>query len=227
MSLVEKETARLADQLKEYIAVQGFHHNDRLPPERDLATQFTVTRSDLRKALSILEADGLIWRHVGRGTFIGARPVLNLADVAYLGELASPSQVLTARIAVEPELARLAAMYGARADFEAIRHWTQRCRTAPDWRSYEAADNNLHHAIAKATHNKLLLYLFDTLNTVRRSTVWGQRRTTVRPPPDHFSMDQHDAIHAAIVARDGAEAAALMRVHLMAVRDRVLPALGD
>lgn len=224
--MVDPETTALAERLKQFIADGGFHHNDRLPPERDLAAQFAVTRSDLRKALAVLETDGLIWRHVGRGTFIGARPVLNLADVAYLGELASPSQVLTARIAVEPELARLAALYGARADFEAIRHWAQRCRTAPDWRSYEASDNNLHHAIAKATHNKLLLYLFDTLNTVRRSTVWGQRRTTTRPPPDHFSFDQHDAIHAAIAARDSAQAAALMREHLNAVRDRVLPTLG-
>lgn len=226
MNLTDAKAATLADRLKEFIAVERFHHNDRLPAERDLAAQFAVTRADLRKALAVLEADGLIWRHVGRGTFIGARPVLNLADVAYLGELASPSQVLIARIAVEPELARLAALYGARADFEAIRHWTQRCRSAPDWRSYEASDNNLHHAIAKATHNKLLLYLFDTLNTVRRSTVWGQRRTTPRPPPDHFSLDQHDAIHAAIVARDEAGAAALMRAHLVAVRDHVLPALG-
>ena len=224
--MVDPETTALADRIKQFIADGGFHHNDRLPPERDLAAQFGVTRSDLRKALAVLETDGLIWRHVGRGTFIGARPVLNLADVAYLGELASPSQVLTARIAVEPELARLAALYGARADFEAIRHWAQRCRTAPDWRSYEASDNNLHHAIAKATHNKLLLYLFDTLNTVRRSTVWGQRRTTARPPPEHFSFDQHDAIHAAIAARDSAQAAALMREHLNAVRDRVLPTLG-
>lgn len=218
--------AALPDRLKQFIAEGRFHHNDRLPPERDLAAQFGVTRADLRKALAVLESDGLIWRHVGRGTFIGSRPVLNLADVAYLGELASPSQVLTARIAVEPELARLAALYGARADFEAIRHWAQRCRSAPDWRSYEAADNNLHHAIAKATHNKLLLYLFDTLNTVRRSTVWGQRRTTTRPPHDHFSFDEHDAIHAAIVARDSAQAATLMRDHLQSVRDRVLPTLG-
>ena len=221
MNQLDQKLPQLADRLKEFIVAEGFHHNDRLPPERDLAARFSVSRSDLRKALSVLEADGLIWRHVGRGTFIGARPVLNLADVAYLGELASPSQVMIARIAVEPELARLAALYGAHADFESIRHWAQRCRTAPDWRSYEASDNNLHHAIAKATHNKLLLYLFDTLNTVRRSTVWGQRRTTQRPPPDHFSFNQHDAIHAAIVARDDAAAAALKRAHLISVRDHV------
>lgn len=217
----------LPHRLRQFLAEGGFHHNDRLPPERELSQRFGVSRAELRKALAELETDGLIWRHVGRGTFIGARPVLNLADATYLGELASPSQVMTARIAIEPELARLAALVASRADMEEIRHWTQRCRTAPDWRSYEAADNNLHHAIAKATHNKLLLYLFDMLNTVRRSTVWAQKRVTPRPAPDHFSFDQHDGICAAIAGRQDGLAARMMRDHLIAVRERVLPTLGS
>ena len=74
----------------------------------------------MAQALAELEADGLIWRHVGRGTFIGARPVLNLADAAYLGELTSPSQVIAARLVIEPELARLAATHATRADLEEI-----------------------------------------------------------------------------------------------------------
>ena len=98
-------------------------------------------------------------------------------------------------------------------------------RAAADWRSYEAWDSNLHHAVAKATHNKLLVFLFDTLNVVRRSIVWGQRRTTQRPPPDHPSFAQHDAIADAIEARDPEAAAELMRHHLSSVRDRVLPTL--
>lgn len=224
--MVPAPPASLSDRLRSYIATQGFHHNDRLPPERDLCIQFGVTRGGLRKALADLEADGLIWRHVGRGTFIGARPVLNLADVAYLGELASPAQVITARLAIEPELARLAALYGSQADFAEILTCTRRCRQASDWRSYEAWDNNLHHAIAKATHNKLLLHLFDTLNVVRRSTVWGQLRSSQLPPRDHRSFDEHDAIYAAISQRDAATAAQWMRDHLVSVRDRVLPALA-
>lgn len=216
----------LADRLRRFIAEGRFHHNDRLPPERDLAAQFGVSRAELRKALAQVEADGLIWRHVGRGTFIGSRPVLNLADVAYLGELASPTQVLAARIAIEPELARLAATHATRADVEAIQSCEARCLSAADWRGYEAWDNNLHLAIAKATHNKLLLHLFDTLNVVRRSTVWAQPRTTVRPPRDHISFAEHAAICGAIAARDPGLATQRMREHLHSVRDRVLPALG-
>lgn len=216
----------LAEKIKQFITAERFNHNDRLPPERLLGQRFGVTRGELRKALAELESDGLIWRHVGRGTFIGARPVMNLADAAYLGELASPAQVITARLAVEPELARLASKHGTRLDFEEIQSCNYRCRAASDWRSYEAWDNNLHHAIAKATHNKLLVHLFDILNVVRRSTVWGQPRTTKLPPRDHISFAEHDAICDAITQRDGATASLRMRDHLVSVRDRVLPALS-
>lgn len=215
----------LSEQIKRFIAAERFNHNDRLPPERVLSQHFAVTRGELRKALAELEADGLIWRHVGRGTFIGARPVLNLADAAYLGELASPAQVIAARLVIEPELARLAATHGTRTDFEEIQSCNSRCRAATDWRGYEAWDNNLHYAIAKATHNKLLIHLFDILNVVRRSTVWGQPRTTKMPPRDHISFYEHDAICSAITQRNGNDASTSMRDHLVSVRERVLPAL--
>ena len=133
--------------------------------------------------------------------------------------------MLDARVAIEPELARLAALHAVRADVEAIRTCALRARAAGDWRSYEAWDNNIHHAVAKATHNKLLIFLFDTLNVVRRSIVWGQPRTTEGPPADHPSFDEHDAIADAIEAHDPAAAASRMRDHLRSVRDRVLPTL--
>jgi DNA-binding FadR family transcriptional regulator len=215
----------LSERIRRYITESGFAHNDRLPPERDLAQSFEATRAQLRKALATLEADGLIWRHVGRGTFIGARPVHNLDDVTFLGRLASPAQVLEARLAIEPELARLATLHGVKADFDHIRDCSRRARAAPDWRSYEAWDNKFHLAVARATHNKLLFHLFGTLNVVRRSIVWNQLRTTPGPESDHFSFDQHDTIITAIEAQDPAAAATAMRDHLRAVRERVLPAL--
>lgn len=216
----------LPESIRQYIVSRSFQHNERMPPERELALHFKVSRSELRKALTSLEEDGLIWRHVGRGTFVGARPVLNLNDVAYLGELASPIQVIAARLAIEPGLAALAAYSGTRADFIAMRTCNERCRAAPDWRSYEAQDNNLHAAIAKATQNKLLVYLFETLNVVRRSTVWGQSRVTTGPSANYCSFDEHEAICTAIEARDADLAETRMREHLISVRDRVLPTLS-
>lgn len=217
--------ALLADRVRRFIVESGFDHNQRLPPERVLCGKLGVSRGELRKALAELENDGLIWRHVGRGTFVGSQPVVNLDDVEYLEKLARPIKVIEARLAIEPELARLSAIHGAKADFDEIEACSRRCKEARDWRTYEAWDNNFHLAIAKATHNKVLIHLFDTLNVVRRSIVWGQLRTSKLPPRNHASFSEHGEIIAAISSRDGAGAAARMREHLLSVRDRVIPAL--
>lgn len=215
----------LPDRLRAWLRDSGFAHNDRLPPERDPAGAFGVTRTALRKALARIEADGLIWRHVGRGTFIGARPVHNLADVTFLGQLAGSAQVLEARLAIEPELARLATLHGVTSDVERIRSCRARALAAPDWRGDEAWDNTFCLAVARATRNSLLVHLFETLNVVRRSTVWRQTRITQRPPEDHLGFDRPEAIVAAIEGQDPAGAAAPMRNHLRSVRERVLPTL--
>lgn len=215
----------LAERVRAHVVEQGYEHNQRLPPERRLCEILGVSRSQLRAALRVLEEDGLIWRHVGRGTFIGARPVLNLNDVKFLGELASPEQVLESRAAIEPPLAQLAATHGSQSDLAEIAQCAQRCRAAKNWRSYEAWDNNLHDAIARATRNKLLIYLFETLNVLRRSIVWDQHRQTEGPRTDHISFREHDDIIAAITNRDGEQAALAMRNHLLSVRQRVIPAL--
>lgn len=217
------DSSNLAQQLRELIDAAGYRHNDRVPPERQLCEMLGTTRNRLRRALAELEAQGRIWRHVGRGTFVGSRPVLNLTDVTYLRDQIKPEQVVAVRFTVEPELSRLAARVASRSDLDQMRLCAERCRTAEDWRTYEAWDNNLHHAIARATRNQLFQYFFETLNTVRRSIVWGQPRATRKPDKDYSSFLEHDAIVSAIAARDEELAGRMMHEHLRSVYSRVLP----
>lgn len=210
----------LAQQLRAYFDASGYRLNDRVPPERELCEILGTTRNKLRGALAELEAQGRIWRHVGRGTFLGARPILNLKDVTYLRDQINPDDVMSVRFAIEPELCRLAARNSNGSDREQLRLCAENCRESEDWRAYEAWDNNLHHAIARATHNQLFLYFFETLNTVRRAVVWGQPRVTTKPDADYSSFREHDAIVAAIVARDEERAAQTMTTHLVSVASR-------
>lgn len=216
-------TLTLVQKLRDMFDESGYSLNDRLPPERDLCEMVGTTRNKLRGALAELEADGRIWRHVGRGTFVGPRPVLNLTDVTYLRDQIKPENVMTVRASIEPELCRLAARNAKKSDFEQIKYNADRCRTAEDWRAYEASDNNLHHAIARATQNQLFQYFFETLNVVRRSIVWGQPRQTQRPPRDYSSFVEHDAIVAAITDGDADLAAEAMTTHLRSVFSRTAP----
>ena len=212
------------ERLRRYIENQGMTLNSRLPAERDLCAEIGVTRAQLRKALAVLETEGQVWRHVGRGTFIGARPVENISDIEYLSGRTSPADVMEARLAIEPEIARLAALNATSSDFNEMRRCARKGRTAREWRVYEAWDNRLHRAIAVSTRNALLISLFDTLNSVRRATVWGRLRTAKLPPADHKSYDQHDMLVEAISKRDANAAAEHMRHHLRSVRDQLLAA---
>lgn len=209
-------------QLRAWLAQAQLPEAARLPSERDLCGALGVSRGDLRKALQVLEQEGTVWRHVGKGTFVGAGPLEDVVDLAAVERRTNPAEVMRTRLMIEPVLAREAALYATPADLDELRQGLARARAATSWRHYETQDNALHRSVAKATHNALALALFDTLNTVRRAVVWGRlRRQPERPPADHHSFAEHEAIVAAIAERDRDGAERAMRRHLETVASRL------
>src|SRR6476659_7563688 len=97
-------------QLRAYLTQTELPDDGRLPPERDLSDALGASRTELRKALSALESEGQLWRHVGKGTFIGSRPLDTFADIAALARRTNPAEVMRVRLIVEPEIARAAAL---------------------------------------------------------------------------------------------------------------------
>lgn len=207
-----------ATKLRNFLAEAELQADGRLPPERELAETLGVGRAALRKALATLQAEGQLWRHVGKGTFTGSRPIDTVADIAAMARRSNPLEVMGARLAFEPEIARCAALNATPALVAEMRNCIARTQQASSWRQYELWDNRLHRTIAEATQNSLLLGLLDTLNAVRREVSWGRLRDNpVRPPEDHHSFAEHDQIVDAIANRDTAGAAAAMRAHLQSV----------
>lgn len=213
----------IVTQLRAYLAQSDLPEDGRLPPERELSSALGVSRTELRKALDVLEEEGQLWRHVGKGTFLGSRPLDTFADISALARRSNPAEVMRARLVMEPEIARAAAFSATPAAIAEMRLCLARSRQAETWRHYEGWDTRLHRTIAEATQNSLLLGLFDTLNAVRRAVTWGRLRTApVRPAPTHHSFAEHDAIVEAIELRDMAGAAAAMRTHLKSVERKLL-----
>lgn len=211
-------------QLQAYLAQHDLPKGGRLPPERELCEMLGVSRGDLRKALDVLEKDGHIWRHVGKGTFVGSGPIEETIGISEIAGQTSPADVMRARLIIEPEIAREAALHARLADIEAMRQSLIQTREAQTWRQYENFDNLLHRQIAQASRNTVLLGLFDVLNAVRRTVVWGRLRADgARPPADHHSFADHERIVDAIAERDLAGAAAAMRLHLQQVAQRLIP----
>lgn len=211
-------------QLQAYLAQLDLPDDGRLPPERELCENLGVSRGDLRKALTVLEKDGHIWRHVGKGTFVGSGPIVETMAISEIAGRTSPADVMRARLIIEPEIAREAALHATLDDIAAMRQSLAQTRRAGTWRQYENFDNLLHRQIAQASCNSVLLGLFDVLNAVRRTVVWGRLRSqSTRPPPDHHSFADHDKIVEAIADRDLAGATVAMRHHLQEVGQRLIP----
>jgi len=210
-------------QLRAYLAHAELPEDGRLPPERDLSAALGVTRTELRKALGTLEAEGQIWRHVGKGTFMGNRPVDSLSDIASLAKRTNPAELMRARLIIEPEIARAAALTATPMHLAELRMCQNRTREAATWRQYENWDTRLHRTIAEAAQNTPLLGLFDMLNSLRRAVTWGRLRSTpVKPSPDHHSFAEHETIITAIENRDMNGAAIAMRTHLQSVEHHLL-----
>ena len=213
----------IVTQLRAYLAQAELPEDRRLPPERDLAVALGVTRTELRKALGALEAEGQIWRHVGKGPFLGNRPTDSLSDIAALAKRTNPAELMRARLIIEPEIARAAALTATPMHLAELRLCQSRTQEAATWRQYESWDTRLHRTIAEATQNTPLLGLFDMLNALRRAVTWGRLRSNpVKPEPDHHSFTEHEAIIAAIENRDMNGAAAAMRIHLQSVERNLL-----
>lgn len=209
------------ETLKSYITEGGYTPGDRLPPERELMVSLGMGRTRLRRGLEALEREGAIWRHVGKGTFVAdsARQAQTLSD---LSQQVSPMHMMRARLSLEPALAREAAMNAADDAVARLKLAGERAEAAPNWEEYEAQDDEFHRSIAEATGNALLLAMYDQLNQVHRAVAWRNVvRETRRPPRDHTSFAEHNAIAAAIEARDPAAAHAAMRTHLGSVAARL------
>jgi len=210
-------------QLKAWLAQRDLPDDSRLPSERELVEILGVPRGELRKALAQLVDKGQLWRHVGKGTFIGARPIKEQSSVSIIATQTNPLEVMQARLVIEPVLAREAAINATGAHQEELKRCIRLQHEAETWRQYENADNSLHRAVAEASSNTVLTALFDQLNAVRRAVVWGRLRDeSKRPPMTHHSFSQHEIIVNMIQERDQEGAYQAMRDHLMNVRDNLL-----
>lgn len=215
--------SRAITLLESYINSRELAPQSKLPAERQLCEELGISRGEVRKALSLLEAEGKLWRHIGRGTFIGTRPLDRLSEISALSTQTNPAEVMQARLLLEPGLASIAAMQATAADIERMRLCSKKKDASIEWHTYERWDGGFHQAVAEGAHNTLLLTLFNALNTVREATEWGKlRKAQLTDAHRQRSSGQHTAIIDAIVARDKDKAEAAMRDHLKSVQKALL-----
>ncbi len=205
-------------RLRDYVDRIGRSPSRRLPPEPKLSVELDVSRGRLRTLLKHLEAEGLIWRHVGKGTFAGPRQPAS-GDRSWT-DTVSVDAYFEARILLEPQLAAQAAIHATSADLATMEACLTEMADATTFVHWKQLDEKLHRVIAAATHNVLLLILYDTMRSqvklrieARLAEIFGGVEA-----PRHATDLDHRGIVKAIAAHNPALAEERMRAHLLSVR---------
>jgi DNA-binding FadR family transcriptional regulator len=206
-------------KLRRHLLTAENSDHKRLPPERQLAEKLGMSRSSLRQALAALEKEGLIWRHVGKGTFAGSRPFLAADTFRDITSSTSPNEIMEARLVLEPKLASIAAMRATPAEIKQMTQILKRASSTMDVLSYERWDGLFHRTIAEASRNSFLITTFNMLNATREEKFWGRLKSK-RLRPDRIAKynQQHRVILNAINNRDFDAADRAMIVHLEQVK---------
>lgn len=208
-------------KVRSFISERHERGNDRLPPERELAQQLGLTRSRLRGALKKLANEGLIWREVGNGTYLGPRPLVSLGGgrTPELSELTNPREVMEARLVLEPELARLAAFRARRDNIVELEHCMQKMAESTSPTDWSFWDQRFHRAIGRAADSTLLLVLLETVQTNMDRGIWGELSDKLHQgSSSEGSMHDHETILAAIRNRSPEGAYEAMQAHLTRVQ---------
>ena len=91
----QHKAGEIVNFIEEKVASGDWPSGYKIPTEKSLIKQFSAARNTVRKALAKLEGEGVIRRHVGRGTFVRGDDELPEADIGALirGD-ASPAEVI-------------------------------------------------------------------------------------------------------------------------------------
>lgn len=214
-----QSTSTILARLGAMLEAEGMAPGQRLPDERRLSATLGCSRQTLRSALSTLESEGMLWRHVGQGTFLGPRPDGHPVREAVLLQATSPRQLVRARLTIEPPIAAEAARVATPADITRLRRLLEQGRHARSRAECERCDAAFHRAIAETTRNPILLGLLDYLSGARRRAAWQRQwdRTYRRLGAAEFTgahSDQHAAVVQAIADQDAVLGERAMRRHL-------------
>jgi GntR family transcriptional repressor for pyruvate dehydrogenase complex len=228
----EIQYGRLYEQIVEQIELRilsgELNPGDKLPPERELAKQFGVSRTAVREAMKALSLKGMIVVHPGRGTFVTdytSTTVRHSIDLLVkIGKTDGVSALVEVREILEPEIAALAAIRANEEDLTIMQEAIDAMDEAidnPD--NYIEADLDFHLALAQATNNALIPVLIDSLVDLLREH-------RIRAASVEGGLERGQTYHKTIIdtirRKDPDAARDAMRAHLQQVRKEIETALA-
>jgi DNA-binding FadR family transcriptional regulator len=227
-SLVDEIFDDFADRIRSGRLTPG----ERLPTEKALSADLAVSRTVVREAVARLTAHGLTVPKQGSGVFVSEGPRFEAFQVTpeELSALEDIMKLLEMRVAIEAEMAGLAAERRTAADLEALYdHLMAMAPDAPAVDETVDADVAFHRALARATGNQYFERFIDFLGVrlVPPRTVYLAGRDEVAHG-DYLRgiWKEHEAIYTAVEKADPQAAAAAARRHMTNSLQRHAERLG-
>lgn len=219
-------TGAVTEKLESMIVEGAFKPGDTLPPERQLARDFSVSRASLRQALSVLESRGLILSRQGGGNYVCdvikksfSDPLLDLIKRHH--EL--KFQVIELRQTLESSAAFYAAKRATAEDRTIILQRLSELKAiVPKENPVEEAraDLELHLAIADAAHNVPLSLMLRNIYSLLLSEIEENLRLVHQVNINSVKLHgQHDEMVKFIIAGDSEGARRVVNEHLELIRD--------
>jgi len=231
--MVQLKSPKLAEvivqRLEQMILEGSLKPGHKLPPERDMALHYEVSRPSIREAIQKLEAKGLVVRRQGGGNFVTNKLGESFSEPLF--ELIkkhpeSQYDLLEFRHALEGISSYYAALRGTDADRQIIEKRYQSwllAHEAKDSAAEAKGDAEFHLAIAEAAHNVVLLFTMRSLFTLLEQNIVSNIRFLYEDEgPRHQIKQQHTELKDALLARDPQTSRAAAHHHLAYVEEVIL-----
>ncbi|GAB2699617.1 FadR/GntR family transcriptional regulator [Paenibacillus thermoaerophilus] len=218
---------QIADRLKQSILAGELQPGAKLPSTKELSERYGVGMSTVREALSALKAMGLVESRQGEGSYVRKIEPADVGMPELSGLLMDKEtilELLEARKALEVSNAGIAAEKRTEDDlrrFEALLAAME--KHLGDETEGERADMAFHLALARATHNSIIVRMLETVSSQMETAIRETRRLQMYASKSVSEQlwREHRDIYEAIASRDPQRAMDAMRQHLFHV-ERVL-----
>lgn len=218
----EKIGEAIVRQIEDLILEGVLRPGDQLPPERDLAIRFDVSRPSLRLAIRELEQKGLLVARRGGGTYVAqvlgpvfSEPITRL----FRTDPRAAADYLEFRREIDSIAARHAAERATGADKEILQRIHEQMKAAYDVGDFSEAvrlDFDFHIAVVEAAHNIVLLHTMRSIYEVLVAGVFYDRVLYFQDDAMRSTiLEQHQAILDAILGGDRAAAQLAAERHVL------------
>ena len=228
---VKKDSERTGVKLHDRIIAQiqllihngRLKHGSQLPPERELAKIFKVSRHALREALRILEEKKILKTKIGSGTYVNFEDeafAVNILAQAIHREKNTLSEIFQFRALLEPQIAKLAAEHATSEDIRALGTiLDQQEHHLENVAESKVLDEQFHLALCRATGNAVLFQVIEILNQIVQKSREDHAQDIQR---NRLSLEGHRHIFEAIQKSDAKSAQELMAAHLHEIQELVV-----